>query len=197
MGGYNLFRYSVIIMGGVGGFFLGNIAYDYFLADSMGEGVLRSTSGSAGVSFIIAFVMLAAMALAYAFYNIMAPIIAAVGAGFMFSTLAALTPGAGYGSNMIGFFFGVIVGALFGVAAVQFQKWVAILFTSMCGARIVAYAGAKLLLGTSIATTVGSPVANALDITDSSMALELALFLELFVIVTVVGFVIQYLTRGE
>lgn len=196
-GGYNFFRYSVIIMGGVGGFFLGNMFFTNYLSGMIGEGVLHAMSGSKGASFVIAVVVLIAVALSYAFYNIMAPIVAGVGGGFFLSNLLVLSPGAGPASSITGFFLGLIVGISLGLAAVQYQRWVAVVFTALCGARIIGYAGAKLLLTTSIGTAIGSPVASMFSFAEPGVALEMAIFLELFIFITIAGTVVQLLTRAE
>ncbi|MCQ2515828.1 MAG: TMEM198/TM7SF3 family protein [Saccharofermentans sp.] len=197
LAGYNLFRYSVIIMGGVGGFFLGNMLFSDLLSGLIGEGILHDMNGSAGASFVVAVVMLVTAALAYALYNIMAPIIAGVGGGFMFVSLMALSPYSGIVGSVSGFFLGLIVGIALGLAAVYVQRWAAIVFTALCGARIVAYAGAKLLMTYPVGTAIGNPVASMFKFVDTGVALELALFLELFVFISVVGIIVQNITRAD
>ncbi len=196
-GGYNFFRYSVIIMGGVGGFFLGNIFFTNYLSGMIGEGVLHAMSGNKGASFVIAVVVLITVALSYAFYSIMAPIIAGVGGGFFLSNLLVLSPGAGPASSITGFFLGLLIGIILGLAAVQYQRLVAIIFTALCGARIIGYAGAKLLVTTSIGTAIGSPIASWFSFADHSVALEMAIFLELFIFITIAGSLVQLVTRAE
>lgn len=196
-GGYNFFRYSVIIMGAVGGFFLGNMFFTNYLSGMIGEGVLHDMSGNKGASFVIAFVVLVVVALSYAFYSIMAPIIAGVGGGFFMVSMMVLVPGAGPASYISGFFMGLIVGIALGIAAVQYQRWVAVVFTALCGARIIGYAGAKLLVATSIGSAIGNPLATSFSFVEQGTALEIALFLELFVFFSIAGTVVQLFTRAE
>lgn len=197
LSGYSFFRYSVVISGAVGGFFLGNIFFKNYLSGIMGEGVFRETSGNAGASFVIAFIMIAAVALSWSFPKIMAIVVGGVGCGFFFSSLGVLVPGAGPESGVIGFFLGVFVGAIFGYVAAAYEKMPAIVFTSLCGARILSYAGAKLLLTTSIGATIGNPIRSWFSLAGASGSLEFALLFELFVAATVIGIVVQSLTRAD
>jgi|GEM_PF-1353585 len=196
--GYNIFRYSIILMGGTGGFFIGRMFFSNVLSGMVGDGIFHDMSGSAGASFIVGLFVLVAAGLSFALYKVMLPIIGAIGGGFMFGSGVSIVMGGIMSSpKLVGWIIGAIVGASLAVAAMFVENWAAIIFTAIAGARMAGYAGAYLLSNTDFGVSIGRPVANLFDIADPVYALQVGLFVICFLAVLILGLIAQFVTRPD
>jgi len=195
--GINIYRYAVIIMNAVGGYFLGKIVSSYFLGNLAGEGIFHDMDTSAGGSFILAVFVIAGAALGIFLYQIMGAVAGAVGAGFMFSAGMQVLMGQSTISSLMGWFIGLILGAVLGVLAVNFQRWPMIIFTALVGARIAGYAASHLFSGMGWAEKIAMPVHNVFFTIGTPDTIRMAFFLELFAVLTVIGLIVQALVRDD
>lgn len=195
--GINLYRYAVIIMSSAGGYALGNMVCKMFFDQVAGEGVLHDSSSSAIDSFVIAVFVIVGGVLGYALYNVMGPVVGAVGGAFMFAKGVQAVAGVNATNAFLGVFIGIVIGAGLGVLAVKFNGWAMIIFTALAGARITGYAGAYFLHKSSIAATLAKPTLSMFSANFPTDAIRMALFLELFVILTVLGIVVQSILRDD
>lgn len=195
--GINFYRYAVIIMSAAGGYMLGSLAFSGVLSGFVGEGVFRDMDGSAGYSFVLGLFVIAGAALGFFLYEIMGAIVAGVGGGFMFARLFEALLGRGTSSILVGAVIGGFVGIVLGIIAVKYERWVLILFTAMCGARIAGYTGAALISDTSVAATLAKPMVGFFSKSFPECALEMALALELFIVLTILGNIVQRIIRDD
>lgn len=195
--GINFYRYASIIMSAAGGYMLGRLAFSGVLSDFVGEGVFRDMDGSAGYSFVLAIFVIAGAALGFFLYEIMGAIVAGVGGGFMFARLFQAFLGRDMSSIFIGAVIGGLIGIVLGIIAVKYERWVLILFTSLCGARIAGYTGAYLLASTSIAATLAKPCVGFFSHAFPESAIEMAIALELFIVLTILGNIGQRFIRED
>lgn len=195
--GINFYRYAVIIMSAAGGYMLGQLAFSNVVSDLVGEGVFREMDGSAGYSFVLGVCVIAGAALGFFLYEIMGAIVAGVGGGFMFARLFQAFLGRDMSSILIGAVIGGLIGIVLGIIAVKYERWVLILFTSLCGARIAGYTGAYLLSTTSFAATLAKPCVGFFSRSFPECAIEMAIALELFVVLTILGNVGQRIIRDD
>ncbi len=195
--GINIYRYCVVAMSGAGGFMLGRIVCAKFLSNVSTEGVLRDSNVSAMDSFVLAVFVLGGLALGYALYNIMGPLVAAVGGGFAFSKLAMAFGIYDLTTNLVIAAIGGIIGAVLGAAAVTIQRWPLIIFTAVSGARMASYAGAYFLKDTGFGPGIAKPLVGLFSSGAANDAVRMALSLELFIIVAVIGIIIQAIVRDD
>ena len=195
--GINIYRYAVIIMSGAGGFMVGRMFCNMFLNNFEGEGVLRDSSTSAMDSFVIAVCVIGGCALGFFLYNAMGIIVATIGGGFMFAKGLQAIGGADMTNLLVGALIGVLIGAGLGILAVKFNKFPMVLFTALCGARITGYCGASFLADSEIAPTLAKPLLGIFSEAPAEDAVRMAIFLELFVILTILGIVIQSFIRED
>ncbi|MBR1797854.1 MAG: hypothetical protein IJ757_07600 [Clostridiales bacterium] len=195
--GVNIYRYAVIFMSAAGGYMLANIVYGSFFSEVEGEGVFRSMEAGAGRSFIMAFFIIVGAALGFFLFKIMGPVVAAVGGGFMFSKMMQVLMGADVTSAIIGWVMGIFIGALLGGLAVMYQRWFMIIFTALVGARMAAYTGAFFLAETTIAPSIAKPVLGLFPTISTFNVIAMALSLELFIVITVIGLVAQAILRND
>ena len=195
--GVNLYRYAVIIMGAVGGYFLGNLFYDAVLGDNVGEGIFHDMNSSAGQSFVIAIFVLVTGALAFALYQIMSPIIGGAGGGFMFASLMVLLMGSGISSQITGWVIGLIIGVGLGIWAIYGHGWGMIIFTALGGARILSYCGSLLLYESDIGKSIAKPVATMISSIVTPEITRSALMIEIFLAATILGIIVQAFIRND
>ncbi len=193
--GVNIYRYAVMIMGGGGGFVLGKIVYDNFVAGWIGQGVLRESDSSAAGSFVIAVFVFGGVFLGYALYNIMGILIAAVGGAFMFAKGMQVLLGVDILYALIGAVVGAFVGALVSAMALKMDGRMMIVFMSLAGARMVGYAGSILLSTTSFGATIAKPFAGWFSHSYPQDAVSMVIFLELFIVVFIIGMIGQTFIR--
>ena len=93
-------------------------------------------------------------------------------------------------------FIGVIIGAVLGAAAVKMSGWAMIIFCALAGARLASYTGAYYLSSTSIAGTLAKPVIGMFQEFPLDAA-RMAISLELFVVLTILGTVVQAIVRDD
>ena len=195
--GINIYRYAVIIMSAAGGYCLANMLFTGALADNVGDGVFRDMDGGAGKSFVVFIFVFAAAGLGFALYQIWGAIVAGVGGALMLGRVVEVYMGDGFSSQIIGWGFGLLIGLGLGVMAVQFGRRWMIFFTALCGARIVGYAGARLLAGSSIAGVLVKPVAGMFSGISATEVATLGMSLEIIIFMTIAGFIIQSIIRND
>ena len=194
--GINIYRYCVVIMSGAGGFFLGKIACEKFFSNIAGEGVFRESNATSIDSFVIAVCVLVGIALGYFLYNIMGPLVGGVGAGFLFAKAAQVLVNADTVTMLVFAAIGVAVGAVLGALAVKCGSWPMIIFCALSGARLASYTGAFYLHSQSFATSIAKPVMRLFQ--DSPFdATRMAISLELFVVLAILGTVVQAIVRDD
>ncbi len=194
--GINIYRYVVVIMSGAGGFFLGRIACEQFFTGLAGEGVFRESNAGAIDSFVIAVCVIVGVALGFFCYTFMGPIVAAIGNGFLVYKAASVVIHSDTVTRMVLAFIGVIIGAVLGAAAVKMSGWAMIIFCALAGARLASYTGAYYLSSTSIAGTLAKPVIGIFQEFPLD-ATRMALSLELFVVLAILGTVVQAIVRDD
>ena len=195
--GINVYRYAVIIMSGAGGFMLGRIACSMFFDDVTGEGVLWASDSGAVDSFVLGFGVIVGCALGFFLYNVMGPIVAAIGGGFLCAKALQAVGGADTTNALVGAMLGVIIGATLGILAVKFNKFPMLLFTALCGARITAYCGAYFLSTSSLGAAIAKPFLGIFAESFPQDAVRMAIFLELFVVLSVLGIIVQCIIRED
>ena len=195
--GINIYRYAVIIMSGAGGYMLGSMVCKNFLNGVVGEGIFRESNASAADSFVIAIFVLVSVGLAFAFYNIMGDVSAGIGSAFIFARIAQIFMGYDLMTMMVAACIGAIIGATLGYLAVKANGWAMIIFTALCGARMASYTAAVYLHGTSIATKVAKPVVGYVQSTFPNDAIRVALSIELFIVLAILGIVVQSFLRDD
>ena len=195
--GINIYRYAVIIMSAAGGYCLANMLFAGAVAGNVGNGVFKDMDGSAGQSFIVAIFVFAGAGLGFALYQLWGALVAGVGGALMLGRVVEVYMGEGYSSKIIGWGFGLLIGLGLGVLAVQFGRRWMIVFTALCGARIVGYAGSRLLVGSPIGATLAKPLLTMFSGIEATEAATLALSLEIIVAVTIIGFIVQSIIRND
>ena len=195
--GINFYRYASIIMSAAGGYMLGKILFSDMLSGFVGEGVFREMDGSAGYSFVLGVCVIGGAALGFFLYEIMGALVAGVGGGFMFARLFQAFLGRDMSSIFIGAVIGGLIGIVLGIIAVKYERWVLILFTALCGARIASFMGAAMLASTSIAATLAKPCVGFFSRSFPECAIEMAIALELFVVLTILGNIFQRFIRDD
>ena len=195
--GINIYRYAVIAMSGAGGYMLGSIVCKNFLNGMVGEGIFRESNTSSVDSFVIAVFVLAGIGLAFAFYNIMGAVTAGIGSAFIFARIAQVFMGLDVMTMMVAACIGAIIGATLGYLAVKANGWPMIIFTALCGARMASYTGALYLRKTAIASTIAKPVIGYVQSTFPDQALRVSLSIELFIVLTILGIVVQSFLRDD
>ncbi len=195
--GINFYRIACIIMNGATGYVLGRMLYDYVVGNVVGEGVFREMDASAGYSFVIAVFVLGGAALGYFFYQIMSPLCAAIGGGFLFARLFQVLMGRDISSAFIGAVIGGFLGIIIALIAFKFEKVALIVFTSLIGARFAGYSGAYFLATTGIGKTIANPFVGTFAQRFPGEATQMAIFLELYVVLLVLGIVVQLIIRDD
>lgn len=195
--GINFYRIAAIIMNGAGGYILARLVYSHFIGNMVGEGVFREMDPSAGYSFVIAIFIFAGAGLGYFFYQIMAPLSAAIGGGFLFARLFEVLMGRDMSSAFIGAVIGGFLGIVIGLIAVRFEKVPMIVFTSLVGARLAGYTTAYFLATSSIGKSMAKPFIGLFSQRFPGEATQLAIFLELYVVLLVAGIIVQLIIRDD
>lgn len=195
--GINFYRIAVIIMNGAGGYILARLLYSNFIGDMVGEGVFREMDPSAGYSFVIAIFIFAGAGLGYFFYQIMGPLAAAVGGGFLFARLFQVLMGRDMSSAFIGAIIGGFLGIVIGLIAMKFEKVPLIIFTALVGARLAGYTGAYFLATSGVGKTLAKPFIGLFSQRFPGEATQLAIFLELYVVLLIAGTIVQLIIRDD
>jgi len=186
--GINIYRYAIIIMGGAGGFALGRIVCMSLIKNIAGEGVFADMDVSAADSFVIAFFVIGGCALGFALYEIMGVAVAGIGAAFLLAKGFQSVMGVDLMSVLIGSVLGIFIGCIIGFLAVQRKGFWAILFTALAGARIVGYAASHLL---------AKPIVGVFQSAFPADAVRMAIAVELFAVLTIIGLVVQLIVRQD
>ena len=195
--GINIYRYAVIIMSAAGGFALGQIICENFLNGKVGEGVLRETNAGAIDSFVMAVCILGFAALGYGVYQIMGTLVAAVGGAFLFMRLSQALMGMDMVSTMIGVVTGLVIGSLISMLAIKYERFPLILFTALAGGRIAGFAGAFFLSSMEFGPAIAKPFLGLYSARFPSDAVEMSIALELFLVISVIGIVVQLILRDD
>ena len=195
--GINFYRYAVIIMSAASGYAIGRIICDSFLNGKVGEGVMRETNTTAVDSFVMAVCILGLAALGYGIYQIMGTLVAAVGGAFLLSKISMALMGSDMVSMMIGAFAGLILGALISMLAIKYEGFALIIFTALAGGRVAGYAAAGLLKANEIGALIAKPCIGLFSARFPGDAVRLSIALELFVVIAVIGVVVQAILRDD
>ena len=194
--GINLYRYCVIAMSASGGFLLARMVVAKF-AGVEGQGVFHDMDIGAGQSFIIALGVIVGAALGFFLFQIMGAVSAGIGAAFLFTTILSLLMGSDITTTLIGSVTGLFVGLLLGFVAVKYQGIWLIIFTALCGARMAGYGAASIWGSEPIASTLTKPLMGLYSGVAQADAVRLAFSLEVFVVVLILGVIIQSLIRND
>jgi len=195
--GINFYRYAVIIMSAASGFALGKMICDNFLNGKVGEGVMRDTSATAVDSFVMAVCILGLAALGYGVYQIMGTLVAAVGGAFLLSKISMALMGADMISMMIGAFAGLILGSLISMLAIKYEGFPLIVFCALAGGRIAGYAASFFLRAHQIGNLIAKPCHGLFAARFPGDAIRLSIALELFLVIAVIGIVVQSIIRDD
>ncbi len=195
--GINFYRYSAILMSAAGGFMLGRVVNEHLIANIIGEGVFRESSSSSATSFVLAVFVLGGAALGAFLYKAMPIAVAGIGAAFMMAKAFQCLMGADIMSAFIGATIGAVGGAIIAAVAVKVERFAMIIFMALIGARMAGYTAASFLVKTSIGASLAKPFVGLFNTRFPAEAGELALFLELFIVLTVLGVVVQAIVRND
>ena len=104
---------------------------------------------------------------------------------------------AGGAIRLIGAVIGGFLGIIIALIAFKFEKVALIVFTSLIGARFAGYSGAYFLATTGIGKTIANPLVGTFAQRFPGEATQMAIFLELYVVLLVLGIVVQLIIRDD
>ena len=94
-------------------------------------------------------------------------------------------------------YWGLIIGALISMLAIKFEGFALIIFTALAGGRIAGYAAAGLLRAKEIGALIAKPCIGLFSARFPGDAVRLSIALELFLVITVIGIIVQAILRDD